>query len=190
MGYSLATALVEFARINFDASRFGFLTASWHNVPEYMIILHLLFREETAFKNLPWILAIVWLLDVYIIFVGSLDGVLSGIFWAGFPEQLTGICADWTLIFVFIWLYISESLPPMKELYKWGMFGAMCHMLEIFPLILLLSGLTPRPSFWISLLVAATSPLTFIFYKYAANAATAAKPNKALLLHAQPSSSI
>eukprot|EP00877_Chromochloris_zofingiensis_P001697 jgi/Chrzof1/11528/UNPLg00462.t1 len=50
MAYSLATALVEFARVNFDASRFGFLTASWHNVPEYMIILHLLYKEDTAFK--------------------------------------------------------------------------------------------------------------------------------------------
>lgn len=54
MAYSVATALVEFARINFDASRFGFLTASWHNIPEFMIILHLLFKKDTAEKVIGW----------------------------------------------------------------------------------------------------------------------------------------
>lgn len=65
-------------------------------------------------QNLAWVLAAEWLLNVYIMFVGSLDGVLSGVFWAGFPEQLTGICADWTLIVVFIILYWNETNKDLK----------------------------------------------------------------------------
>ena len=36
--YPFTTGLVEFARVNFDASRFGFLTAAWHNLPEYNML--------------------------------------------------------------------------------------------------------------------------------------------------------
>jgi hypothetical protein len=46
--YPFATALVEFARVNFDASRYGFLTATWHNLPEYILLLHLFLDRETA----------------------------------------------------------------------------------------------------------------------------------------------
>jgi hypothetical protein len=48
--YPLATGLVEFARVNFDASRYGFLTATWHNLPEYIILFYLFMTKEKAGK--------------------------------------------------------------------------------------------------------------------------------------------
>ncbi len=50
MWYPSGTALVELARINFDASRFGFLTASWHNLFEYGILLFNFYDFEKAKK--------------------------------------------------------------------------------------------------------------------------------------------
>jgi len=48
--YPFATALVEFARVNFDASRYGFLTATWHNLPEYILLFHLFMSRPNAEK--------------------------------------------------------------------------------------------------------------------------------------------
>jgi hypothetical protein len=53
VAYPVGTALVELARVNFDASRFGFLTASWHNLFEYGILLFAFFDYATAAKVRP-----------------------------------------------------------------------------------------------------------------------------------------
>lgn len=64
--YTLFTGIVEFARFNFDASRFGFLTASWHNLWEYQIIAFLLLPHQSAKKvrffraRTPLLLGMVW----------------------------------------------------------------------------------------------------------------------------------
>ncbi len=52
----------------------------------------------------------------------------------------------------------------MQSAYFFALVGAICHMLEIGPLVLLLSGIIPRPFIPISILVAFTTPITFWFY--------------------------
>eukprot|EP00775_Hariotina_reticulata_P002461 gene2460-2764_t len=173
--YALFTGIVEFARFNFDASRFGFLTASWHNLWEYHLIAYLLLSPADAKRWTPRILLFVWVLDLWIMFVPSLDGVLSGVFWAALPEQLTGICADWVLVLTMLYLTLaSREKPPafvntaenpkLHTMFKYGAAAAAMHMAEIIPLVLLLAGLTPRPYLPISIIVSLTSPITFILY--------------------------
>lgn len=48
--YPFGTAVVELARVNFDGSRFGFLTAAFHNLFEYGMILFLFADYKTAKK--------------------------------------------------------------------------------------------------------------------------------------------
>jgi hypothetical protein len=48
--------------------------------------------------------------------------------------------------------------------YQFALIGAIFHMLEIGPLVILLSGLVARPFIPICILVAFTTPITFWFY--------------------------
>jgi hypothetical protein len=58
-----------------------------------------------------WPLAMlwVWLLDQWVMFVPSLDGVKSGTFFSGFAAQVTGIVCDTSLLVTFFYLWKREG---------------------------------------------------------------------------------
>lgn len=225
--YPFATGLVEFARVNFDASRYGFLTATWHNLPEYIILMYLFMTKERAGKvignisllesrstcmscslcicglcasrlctatcqcrkstarrrvtavgrtctaqctgatvmihlpsyvlslssvihpgfgfthgcvwcalqALPWVLLWVWFLNVFIMFVPAIGNwQLRGPVYGGLLEQITGICCDHLLLYVFGYLWYTEKDAELKHAYGLGGIAAFMHMLEIVPL--------------------------------------------------------
>eukprot|EP00884_Botryococcus_braunii_P007516 jgi/Botrbrau1/16766/Bobra.150_2s0002.1 len=189
--YPLGTAVVEVTRVNFDASRFGFITAALHNLFEYGMILFAYTDYDTAVTWWPATLLFGWAIDMWILFVPALPFkvrglAMKGVFWAGLLEQLTGIVCDFLLInlYCYWWTKSSHAEQPrnhyrllgnshngksstdksVQEAYKLALIGAALHMLEIGPLVLLLSGLVPRPFIPISVLVAFTTPITMWFY--------------------------
>eukprot|EP00884_Botryococcus_braunii_P007514 jgi/Botrbrau1/16764/Bobra.150_2s0001.2 len=169
--YPTTTGIVELVRANFDTSRFGFVTATLHNLPEYGLLLFIFLDADTPVKAWPLTLLWVWLVDQWILFIPSLDGVHSGLFFAGLAAQVTGIVCDFALLFSFYHLGKEESKSSKKKaLYMSGLLGAVFHLLEIFPLLVLLAGLTPRPFLPISIIVAVTEPLTYYFYTKLATA--------------------
>ena len=59
--------------------------------------------------------------------------------------QATGLWPDWLLIFVWARLALA-SRPATPRFVWWGLTGALLHMAEILPLLLLLVGvITPPP---------------------------------------------
>lgn len=57
----------------------------------------------------PFVCLWVWMLDVFILFVPSLDGIHSGPFFGGLVEQLAGICCNHLLVWVFGFMYFTTS---------------------------------------------------------------------------------
>ena len=73
--------------------------------------------------------------------------------------QVTGLWPDWLLILV--WARLALKTRPRTPTYVWwGLAGAMLHMAEILPLLILLVGLIHPPP-WIpgALGLLALSPL-------------------------------
>jgi hypothetical protein len=75
----------------------------------------------------------VWFLNVFIMFVPAI-GNLRGPAYGGLLEQLTGICCDHLLLYVFGYLWYTEQNPDLKQAYRIGGIAAFMHMLEIVPL--------------------------------------------------------
>lgn len=80
---------------------------------------------------MPWILLFVWVLNLWIMFAWPFDKVMSGVYWASLPEQLTGICADWVLVvtMLYLWLASSDRRPAFIRTHESQELNVSCNTL-------------------------------------------------------------
>jgi len=91
-------------------------------------------------------------------------------------------------MYVFAYLWCMEKDTELRKAYALGGLAAVMHMLEIVPLVILLSGLVARPFIPICVLVAFTTPITFYLYnafakQWCGPAAAASEAKPAITRH-------
>ena len=99
-----------------------------------LLLLSALCWSAAAPQAVPWVLLWVWFLDVFLMFVPAM-GPLRGPVYGGLLEQVTGICCDHLLMYVFAYLWCQEEKgTELSKAYALGGLAAVMHMLEIVPL--------------------------------------------------------